>query len=40
VRTVLALRYAGRVRGPVMAVVQIRMGRDIRLVVRRYRLRL
>lgn len=40
VRTLLALRYAGRVRGPVMAVVQIRMGPDIRLVERRYRLRL
>jgi hypothetical protein len=39
-RTLLALRYAGRVRGPVMAVVQIRLGPDARLVERRYRLRL
>ena len=39
-RTLLALRYAGRVRGPVIAVVQIRMGPDVRLVERRYRLRL
>ena len=39
-RALLALRYAGRVRGPVMAVVQIRMGPDVRLVERRYRLRL
>ncbi|OAI56090.1 hypothetical protein AYO48_01700 [Gaiella sp. SCGC AG-212-M14] len=39
-RTLLALRYAGRVRGPVIAVVQIRMGRGVRLVARRYRLRL
>ena len=39
-RTLLALRYAGRVRGPVIAVVQIRMGPGVRLVERRYRLRL
>ena len=39
-RTWLALRYAGRVRGPVVAVVQIRMGPGVRLVERRYRLRL
>ena len=39
-RTLLALRYVGRVRGSVMAVVQIRMGPDVRLVERRYRLRL
>ena len=40
VRTFLALRYAGRVRGHVVAVVQIRMGPDARPVERRYRLRL
>jgi hypothetical protein len=39
-RALLALRYAGRVRGPVMTVVQIRMGAGVRLVERRYRLRL
>jgi hypothetical protein len=39
-RTLLALRYAGRVRGPVVAVVQIRVGPGARLVERRYRLRL
>jgi hypothetical protein len=39
-RTLLALRYAGRVRGLVSAVVQIRMGPGVRLVERRYRLRL
>ena len=39
-RTLLALRYAGRVRGPVLAIVQIRIGPDIRPVERRYRLRL
>ena len=39
-RALLALRYAGRVRGPVIAVVQIRMGSGVRLVERRYRLRL
>ena len=39
-RTLLALRYAGRVRGPVIAVVQIQMSPDVRLVERRYRLRL
>jgi len=39
-RTLLALRYAGRVRGSVIAVVQIRMGPGVRLVERRYRLRL
>ena len=39
-RTLLALRYAGRVRGPVIAVVQIRIGPGVRLVARRYRLRL
>jgi hypothetical protein len=39
-RTLLALRYAGRVRGPVVAVVRIRMSPGVRLVERRYRLRL
>ena len=39
-RTLLALRYAGRVRGPVIAVVQIRIGPGGRVVARRYRLRL
>jgi hypothetical protein len=39
-RTLLALRYTGRVRGSVIAVVQIRMGHGVRLVERRYRLRL
>jgi hypothetical protein len=39
-RALLALRYAGRVRGPVIAVVQIRMGPGVRPVERRYRLRL
>jgi hypothetical protein len=39
-RTWLALHYAGRVRGPVVAVVQIRMGPGVRPVERRYRLRL
>jgi hypothetical protein len=39
-RTLLALRYAGRVRGPVIAVVRIRVGSGVRLLERRYRLRL
>ncbi|MBA3735072.1 MAG: hypothetical protein H0W90_07735 [Actinobacteria bacterium] len=39
-RTVLALRYTGRVRGPITAVVQIRIGPGVRLFERRYRLRL
>ena len=38
-RAVLALRYDGRVRGLVTAVVRIRLGSDIRL-ERRYRIRL
>ena len=38
--TLLALRYVGRVRGHVIAVVQIRIGPRVRLVERRYRLRL
>ncbi|MDX6370479.1 MAG: hypothetical protein QOG93_1981 [Gaiellaceae bacterium] len=39
-RTVLTLRYAGRVRGPVTAVVRVRIGPGVRLVERRYRIRL
>jgi len=39
-RTLLALRYAGRMRGRVIAVVRIRLGPGVRLVERRYRLRL
>jgi hypothetical protein len=39
-RTLLALRYSGRVRGPVIAVVQVRMAPGVRPVARRYRLRL
>jgi hypothetical protein len=39
-RTLLALRYAGRVRGPVTAVVQVRLGHGVRVVERRYRIRL
>jgi hypothetical protein len=39
-RTVLALRYRGRVRGLVSAVVQIRLGSGLRVVERRYRIRL
>jgi len=39
-RATLALRYSGRVRGPVTVVVQVRAGPDIRNVERRYRIRL
>lgn len=39
-RTQLALPYRGRVRGPVTAVVQVRLGPGIRVVERRYRVRL
>jgi hypothetical protein len=39
-RALIALRYAGPVRGPVTAVVQIRLGPGIRLVERRHRIRL
>jgi len=39
-RTLLALRYAGRVRGPVTVVVQVRLGPGVRVVERRYRIRL
>jgi len=39
-RAVLALRYSGRVHGLLTAVVQIRLGSGIRVVERRYRIRL
>jgi hypothetical protein len=39
-RALRAFRYAGRVRGPVIAVVQILIDPGVRLVARRYRLRL
>jgi hypothetical protein len=39
-RTLITLRYGGPVRGPVTAVVQVRLGPGIRLVERRYRIRL
>jgi hypothetical protein len=39
-RAVLALRYRGRLRGFVSAVVRIRLGSGLRVVERRYRLRL
>jgi hypothetical protein len=39
-RAVLTLRHRGRVRGLVTAVVQVSLGSSIRLVERRYRLRL
>jgi hypothetical protein len=39
-RAVLALRYRGHVRGPVTAVVRVRLGPGIRAVERRYRIRL
>jgi hypothetical protein len=39
-RVVLALRYSGRARGLLTAVVQIRLGSGIRVVERRYRVRL
>jgi hypothetical protein len=39
-RTFITLRYGGPVRGPVTAVLQIRLGPGIRLVERRYRIRL
>lgn len=39
-RAGLALRYRGRVRGRVTAVVQIRLGSGIRIVERRYRIHL
>ena len=39
-RALLRLRYAGRVRGPVTAVVQVQLGPGVRAVKRRYRIRL
>jgi hypothetical protein len=39
-RTLIALPYAGRVRGRVIAVVRVRLGFGIPVVERRYRLRL
>jgi hypothetical protein len=39
-RALLALRYGGRARGPVTAVVRIRLAPGIRSIERRYRLRL
>jgi hypothetical protein len=39
-RILLALRYAGRVRGSVTAVVRVRLGPGVRVVERRYRIRL
>lgn len=39
-RALLALRYSGRVRGLVTAVVQVRLGSGIRVVERRYQIRL
>lgn len=39
-RAVLALRYGGRVRGLLTAVVRIRLGPGVRVVERRYRVRL
>jgi hypothetical protein len=39
-RTALAMRYSGRLRGLVAVVVQVRPGSGIRIVERRYRVRL
>jgi hypothetical protein len=39
-RAVLTLRYNGRVRGVLTAVVRVRLGPGIRAVERRYRIRL
>jgi hypothetical protein len=39
-RALLTLRYGGRVRGPVTAVVQVRLGPGVRAVKHRYRIRL
>jgi hypothetical protein len=39
-RAVLALRYGGRVRGLLTAIIRIRLGPGVRAVERRYRLRL
>jgi hypothetical protein len=40
VRATLVLRYSGRVRGPVTAVVRVRLGAGVPTVERRYRIRL
>lgn len=40
IRATLTLRYTGRVHGPVTAVVRVRLGPGLRVVERRYRLRL
>jgi hypothetical protein len=40
VRATLVLHYSGRVRGPVTALVRIRLGRGVHTVQRRYRIRL
>jgi hypothetical protein len=39
-RAALALRYSGRVRGLVTAVVRVRLGSNVRVVERRYRISL
>jgi hypothetical protein len=39
-RAVLILRYSGRLRGPVTAVVRVRLGPGLRVIERRYRIRL
>ena len=39
-RTAVALRYSGRVRGLVTVVVRVRLGSSVRVVERRYRIRL
>jgi hypothetical protein len=36
----MALRYVGRVRGPVTAIVQVRLGPGVHAIERRYRIRL
>jgi hypothetical protein len=40
IRATLALRYGGRIRGPVTALVRVRLGPGVRAVERRYRIRL
>ena len=39
-RALVALRHSGRARGPLIAVVRIRLGPGVRIVERRYRIRL
>jgi hypothetical protein len=39
-RALMALRYVGRVRGPVTAIVQVRLGPGVHAIERRYRIRL